>query len=319
MIQRLRFIPGRLVQAVPVVFGVTLIVFFMAHLLPGNPAVAILGDRATPAQVSALTAEMGLNRPLWQQYLGFLGRLLHGDLGQSLTYQQPVGGLVSQAVPVTLQLLVFALVLALLISVPLAGLAASRPGRVRDLAVRVFTLFGQGMPQFWVGIMLILLLALRLRLFPVGGYGTTPVQHLYYLFLPALTLAVALCPTIIRSLRSSTIGVMESEVVATARSKGAAGTTLFRKHVLRNAAIPTVSVIGVNLGYLVGWILPIEKVYAIPGLGSLMVNAIFTRDFPTIQSATLVIALYVVLIGILTDVVYTLIDPRVDLGRRSAA
>jgi peptide/nickel transport system permease protein len=319
MIQRLRFIPGRLIQAIPVVIGVTFIVFFMAHLLPGNPAVALLGDRATPARVAALTQQMGLDRPLWQQYLTFLGNLLHGNLGQSLTYQQPVGGLIAQAIPVTLFLLVFALVLALLISIPLAGLAASRPGGGRDLGVRAFTLFGQGMPQFWVGIMLILLLALRVPLFPVGGYGTTPVQHLYYLFLPALTLAIALSPTIIRSLRSSTIGVLESEFVATARSKGASGTTLFRTHVLRNAAIPTVSVIGVNLGYLVGWILPIEKVYAIPGLGSLMVNAIFARDFPTIQAVTLVIALYVVLIGILTDVVYTLIDPRVNLNGRDAA
>jgi peptide/nickel transport system permease protein len=319
MIHRLRFVPGRLVQAIPVVIGVTLIVFFMAHLLPGNPAVALLGDRATPGRVAELTQQMGLNRPLWQQYVTFLGNVLHGDLGQSLTYQQPVGGLIAQAIPVTLFLLVFALVLALLISVPLAGLAASRPGKARDLAVRVFTLFGQGMPQFWVGIMLIMLLALRLRLFPVGGYGTTPMQHLYYLFLPALTLAIALSPTIIRSLRSSTIGVLESEFVATARSKGVSGPTLFRTHVLRNAAIPTVSVIGVNLGYLIGWILPIEKVYAIPGVGSLMVNAIFARDFPTIQAATLVIALYVVVIGILTDVVYTLIDPRVSLTGRQAA
>jgi peptide/nickel transport system permease protein len=319
MIQRLRFIPGRLIQAIPVVIGVTLIVFFMAHLLPGNPAVAILGDRATPARVAALTQAMGLNRPLWQQYFTFLGNLLHGNLGQSLTYQQPTSGLIAQAIPVTLFLLVFALVLALLISIPLAGLAASRPGRASDLGVRAFTLFGQGMPQFWVGIMLIMLLALRLRMFPVGGYGTTPIQHLYYLFLPALTLAIALSPTIIRSLRSSTIGVLESEFVATARSKGASGTTLFRTHVLRNAAIPTISVIGVNLGYLVGWILPIEKVFAIPGLGSLMVNAIFARDFPTIQAATLVIALYVVLIGILTDVIYTLVDPRVNLNGRDAA
>jgi peptide/nickel transport system permease protein len=319
MIQRLRFIPGRLIQAIPVVIGVTLIVFFMAHLLPGNPAVALLGDRATPARVAALTQEMGLDRPLWQQYFTFLGNLLHGNLGQSLTYQRPVVGLIAQAVPPTLFLLVFALVLALLISTPLAGLAASRPGRGRDLGVRAFTLFGQGMPQFWVGIMLIMLLALRLGLFPVGGYGNTPPEHLYYLFLPALTLAIALSPTIIRSLRSSTIDVLESEFVATARSKGAFGTTLFRTHVLRNAAIPTVSVIGVNLGYLVGWILPIEKVYAIPGLGSLMVNAIFSRDFPTIQAATLVIALYVVLIGILTDVIYTLVDPRVNFNGRDAA
>ena len=171
-----------------------------------------------------------------------------------------------------------------MISIPLAALAASRPDRAGDLFARGFTLLGQGMPQFWVGIMLILLLAVNVRAFPVGGYGDGAGAHLYYLFLPALTLAIAMSPTIIRSLRASMIEVLGSEYVGTARSKGAAGMPLFRDHVLRNAAIPTVSIIGVNLGYLVGGSLVIEKVFALPGLGSLMVNAIFSRDFPTIQA-----------------------------------
>ncbi len=314
MLHRLRFVPGRILQAIPVAFGVTILVFFMSHLLPGNPAVAILGDRATPDRVAALSKSLGLDRPLWEQYGLFLGHLFRGDLGDSLTYQQPVAGLVLQAVPVTLSLLLFALVLSLVISVPLAGLAATRPGGARDLAARAFTLLGQGMPQFWVGIMLILLFAVRVRAFPVGGYGETAADHLYYLFLPALTLGISMCPTIIRSLRSSTIQVLGSEYVGTARSKGIAGATLFRTHVLRNAAIPTVSIIGVNLGYLVGGSLVIEKVFAVPGIGSLMVNAIFARDFPTIQAVALFVALFVVVVGILTDVVYTMLDPRVDLS-----
>lgn len=319
MVHRLRFIPGRLLQAVPVVFGVTLVVFFMAHLLPGDPAVALLGDRGTPDQVAALREQLGLDEPLWAQYGLFLRRLVTGDLGTSLTYQRPVKELVISAVPVTLSLLLLALVLALLVSVPLSALAATKPGRPRDLAVRVFTLLGQGMPQFWVGIMLILLLAVKVHAFPVGGYGSSPVSHIYYLFLPALTLGIAMSPTIIRSLRSSTIDVLGSEYVATARSKGSSGATLFRQHVLRNAAIPTVSVIGVNLGYLVGGSIVIEKVFAIPGLGSLMLNAIFTRDFPTIQAVALFVALFVVVVGILTDVVYTLLDPRVKFGSQRAA
>lgn len=319
MLHRLRFIPGRLVQSIPVAFGVTLIVFFMARLLPGNAALAILGERATDASVAALSAQLGLNKPLWEQYVIFIGRLVRGDLGTSLTYQLPVTELLAQAIPVTLSLLGMALLISLIISVPLAAIAASRPGSGRDLGVRAFTLLGQGMPQFWLGIMLILVLAVGMRAFPVGGYGSSEAQHPYYLFLPALTLAIAMCPTIIRSLRSSMIDVLGSDYVGTARSKGSYGTALFRDHVLRNAAIPTVSVIGVNLGFLVGGSLVIEKVFALPGLGSMMINAIFTRDFPTIQGVTLFVAFFVVVVGILTDVVYTMLDPRVNLSGQENA
>ena len=319
MLDRLRFVPGRLLQAIPALFGITLVVFFMVHLLPGNPAVAILGQTATPERVAALSKQLGLDEPLWHQYLLFLSNLVHGNLGTSITYQVPVKDLVLQDFPVTLQLLAFALVLSLVISVPLAALAATAPGRTRDLGVRSFTLLGQGMPQFWVGIMLILLLAVNTGIFPVGGYGETWTEHWYYLCLPALTLAIAMCPTVIRSLRASTINVLGSDYVGTARSKGAAGSELFRMHVLRNAAIPTVSIIGVNLGYLIGGTLVIEKVFAIPGVGSLMINAILARDFPTIQAVALFVAVFVILIGILTDVVYTTIDPRVDLSSKELA
>jgi peptide/nickel transport system permease protein len=319
MLDRFRFVPLRLLQSIPVIFGVTVVVFVMVHLLPGNPALAILGQTATPERVASLSHQLGLDKPLWDQYLLFLGHLVQGNLGTSITYQRPVSELVVEAVPITMSLLAFALVLSLVISVPLAAMAASAPGRTRDLAVRVFTLVGQGMPQFWVGIMLILLLAVKAGAFPVGGYGETPLEHWYYLFLPALTLAIAMCPTVIRSLRASTINVLGSDYVGTARSKGAGGVALFRRHVVRNAAIPTVSIIGVNLGYLVGGSLVIERVFAVPGLGSLMINAIFARDFPTIQAVALIVALFVIAVGILTDVVYTAIDPRVDLSSKERA
>ena len=318
MLHRLRFIPGRILQAIPVAFGVTILVFAMSHLLPGNPAIAMLGNHATPAAVAALSKHLGLDQPLWEQYWLFLVHLFHGDLGESLTYGQPVFGLVVSAAPVTLTLVLYALVLSLIISIPLAGFAGSKPGGARDLGVRVYTLLGQGMPQFWTGIMLILLLGVKLRLFPVSGYGQTGLDHLYYLFLPALTLAISMCPTIIRSLRASTIQVLGSEYIGTARSKGIAGASLFRVHVLRNAAIPTVSIVGVNLGFLVGGSLVIEQVFAIPGLGQLMINAILSDDFPTIQGIALIVALFVVAVGVLTDIVYTLLDPRVDLANTEA-
>ncbi|MBC7518093.1 MAG: ABC transporter permease [Microbacteriaceae bacterium] len=319
MFHRLSFIPGRLLRALPVILGVTIVVFLMVHLLPGDPAIAILGDKGTPQRIAALREQLGLNQPLWLQYATFLGRLLQGNFGTSLVNNRPVAELVFQAVPVTLTLLLFALILSLLISIPLAAIAATRPNGGRDLGVRAFTLLGQGMPQFWVGIMLILLVSVELRLFPVGGYGMTDAEHLYYLFLPALTLAISMAPTIIRSLRASTIASLGSDYVATARSKGSAGSALFRQHVLRNAAIPTISVIGVNLGYLVGGSIVIERVFAIPGLGSLMLTGIFARDFPTIQAVALVVALFVIIIGILTDVLYTLLDPRVNFSKEARA
>ncbi|MFC4242221.1 ABC transporter permease [Gryllotalpicola reticulitermitis] len=314
MLQRLRFIPLRIVQAIPVVFGVTLVVFFLVRFLPGSPAIAMLGEHATPAAIAAVDKEYGLNAPIWVQYGDFIGNLVRGNLGQSLFYHQPVSQLVRVGFPATLYLVVYAIVLTVIISVPLAAVAASAPGRARDQFVRVGPLVGLGMPQFWVGIMLILILGVRLKIFPIGGYGSDFVANLGYLFLPALTVAISMSPIVIRSLRSAMISVLGSDYVGTARSKGTSPFHLFSRHVLRNAAVPTVTVLGVNVGYLLGGTIVVEKVFALPGLGNYMVTAIFNRDFPTVQGITLVIALMVVVVGILTDVVYALLDPRVKLA-----
>lgn len=319
MLGRLKFVPLRLVQAIPVAFGVTVVVFLLVHLIPGNPAESILGAQATPARVAALSKQMGLDQSLPQQYVHFLDNLVHGNLGQSYTYQTSVLSLIVQRVPVTLTLVLYSVVLMLIISVPLSAWAASRPGGARDHAVRVVPLVGLGMPQFWVGVMLLLFFAVTLGWFPVGGYGQTFAQHLWYLFLPALTLAISVSPVIIRSLRSSMLNVLESDYVATARSKGAGGWSLFSGHVLRNAVIPAVSIVGVNVGYLVGGTLVIEQVFAIPGLGSLLIGSIQARDFPSVQAVALFVAVFVVAVGVLTDILYTLLDPRVDLTRRSEA
>ncbi|MGP5165106.1 ABC transporter permease [Arthrobacter rhombi] len=309
--------PLRLLQALPVVFGVTLVVFFMVHLIPGDPAQSLLGAQATPERVAALSQQMGLDQPLVQQYWQFLTGLLHGDLGDSYSYHVPVLSLILERMPVTLLLVLYAIVLILIISIPLSVLAASKPGQLRDHAIRIIPLVGLGMPQFWVGVMLLLVFSVIAGWFPVGGYGETFGEHLWYLFLPALTMAISLSPIIIRSLRSSMLNVLESDYVATARSKGAGGRALFAGHVLRNAVIPAVSIIGVNVSYLVGGSLVIEKVFAIPGLGSMMIESIFARDFPSVQAVALFVAIFVVLVGVLTDVIYTLLDPRVDLTQRS--
>lgn len=313
MLQRLSFIPLRIAQAIPVVFGVTIVVFFLVRLLPGGPAVALLGEHATPAAIEAVNHQYGLDGPIWLQYVDFLRNVVTGNLGTSLFYRQPVSQLVKVALPATVQLVLYAIVLTTIISVPLAALAASRPGRWPDHAVRLVPMVGLGMPQFWVGIVLLLILASTLHLFPVGGYGDDVVHNLWYLFLPAFTVAISMSPIVIRSLRTAMMAVLSSDYVDTARSKGTPPRRLFARHVLRNAAIPTVTVLGVNVGYLIGGTIVVEKVFALPGLGDYMVTAIFNRDFPTVQGITLVIALLVVVISVVTDVVYALLDPRVNV------
>jgi peptide/nickel transport system permease protein len=309
------FVARRLLQLVPVAVGVTIIVFFMIHLIPGDPARTILGIHATPKAIAELHQEWGLNRPLLSQYWLFLDRLVHGNLGQSLIYGGPASSLILSHLPATLFLIVYATVLAIAISVPLAMLAASKRNGLRDQVVRAVPLFGLGMPPFWVGFLLIDAFAVHWRIFPVSGYGTGFGGHLVSLFLPSLTVAIALSPVVIRSLRASMLSVLGADYITTARSKGVPGRRLFIRHVLRNAIIPAITVLGINIGFLIGGTVIIENVFAIPGVGQLMINSIFQRDFPVVQGVTLVFAVMVVLINLLTDVAYATLDPRVRFDR----
>jgi peptide/nickel transport system permease protein len=302
----------RLIQLVPIVLGVTVLVFFLIHLVPGDPARTMLGNHATPQKVALLHREWGLDKPLPVQYWRFLGRMVHGDLGSSLFYSVPAGRLVWQRLPPTLWLIGLGTLLAVLIAVPLAALAATKRDRLPDHVVRAVPLVGLGFPQFWLGIMLLLAFALNLgRAFPVGGYGSGVLGHLQAMFLPALTVGLGIAPILVRSLRASLLEVFESDYVTTARSKGLPERRVLVRHALRNAVISTVSVLGVNIGFLVGGTLVIEQVFALPGIGQLMINSIFQRDFPVVQAVTLVFAIMVVLVYLLTDVVHALLDPRV--------
>jgi peptide/nickel transport system permease protein len=306
------YVARRLLQLVPIVLGVTVLVFFLIHLVPGDPARTMLGTHATPQRVALLHHEWGLDKPLPVQYWRFLGRMVHGDLGSSLFYSVPAGRLVWERLPATLWLIGLGTLLAVLIAVPLAALAATRRDRLPDHVVRVVPLVGLGFPAFWLGIMLLLAFGLHLgRGFPVGGYGNGFLGHLHSMFLPALTVGLAIAPILVRSLRASLLEVFESEYVTTARSKGLPERRVLVNHALRNAVISTVSVLGVNIGYLVGGTLVIEQVFALPGIGQLMINSIFQRDFPVVQAVTLVFAIMVVLVYLLTDVVHALLDPRV--------
>ena len=312
---RLSYVGRRLLQMVPVALGVTILVFFMVHLIPGDPARTMLGARATDQAVAHLRHEWGLDRPLMEQYWLFMKRLAQGDLGDSLFYDTPVLSLIFERVWPTVWLLAYATVLALLISVPLATLAATRKDGSVDQLVRAIPLFGLGMPPFWIGIVLILLLGLRVPLFPVGGYGDGFLGHLYSMFLPGLTVALFLTPILIRSLRASLLTVLESDYITTARSKGIPEWQVLLRHAVRNAIISTVTVLGVNIAFLISGTLVVEKVFALPGIGALMVDSIFNRDFPVVQGVTLVFAVLVVLVYLITDVVHSLLDPRVRYER----
>ncbi|HEV8685851.1 MAG TPA: ABC transporter permease [Gaiellaceae bacterium] len=306
------YVARRLLQLVPIAFGVTILVFFLIHLVPGDPARTMLGNHATPQNVALLHRQWGLDEPLPVQYWRFLARIARGDLGSSLNYSVPAGRLVLERLPPTLWLIGLATILAVLISVPLAALAATKRDRAADHVVRAVPLVGLGFPQFWVGIMLLLVFGLHLgRAFPVGGYGSGFVGHLHSMFLPALTVALGITPILVRSLRASLLEVLESDYVTTARSKGLPERRVLVRHALRNAVISTVSVLGVNIGFLVGGTLVVEQVFALPGIGQLMINSIFQRDFPVVQAVTLVFAVMVVLVYLLTDVVHALLDPRV--------
>jgi peptide/nickel transport system permease protein len=312
---RMTFVLRRLLQLIPVAIGVTILVFFMIHLIPGDPARTILGIHATPRAVALLHQEWGLNRPLISQYWLFMDRLLHGNLGVSLFYGGSAESLILSHVPPTLWIITYASVLAVLISVPLAMIAASKKDGARDQAVRAVPLVGLGMPQFWLGFLLIYAFAIKLHWFPVSGYGSGFFGHLRSMFLPSLTVALALAPVVIRSLRASMLNVLGAEYVTTARSKGVPGHRLFVRHVLRNAVIPAVTVLAINIGFLIGGTVIIENVFAIPGLGQLMINSIFERDFTVVQGVTLVFAIMVILLNLMADVAYAVLDPRVRFSR----
>ena len=305
------FVVQRLLLLIPVAVGVTIIAFFMVHLIPGDPAATILGIHATPKAVALLHQQWGLNRPLASQYWLFLDRLLHGNLGQSIFYGGSVTSLILSHLPPTLWLLAYTTVLTVLISVPLAVLAASRRDGVRDHVVRAVPLVGLGMPPFWLGFLLIYAFAISLHLFPVSGYCSGFTGHLQSMFLPSLTVALALTPVVIRSLRASMLNVLTAEYIVTARSKGVSSRRLFQRHVLRNAVIPAVTVLAINIGFLVGATVIIEQIFAIPGLGSYLLGAVLPGDLPVIQGVVLVYVLMQVLLSLAVDLGYGLLNPKV--------
>jgi len=297
----------------PVLFGISVAVFAIVHSIPGDPADVLLGQNATPARVKIVNHELGIDRPLLIQYFNFIWDLLHGSLGISFYNRESVTSLILGRLPETGMLLSGGVILSILIALPLSILAASKRGALRDQLVRAIPIIGLGMPQVWVGVMLILLLGLRFPLFPVSGFGETFPERLRSIFLPSLTIAILLAPILIRSLRASMLEILDSDYVLTARAKGISTARITRVHVLRNAVIASVTVLGINIAYLVGSMVVVERVFAISGTGSLMIDAISRRDYPIVQGVTLYFAFIVVLVILITDLIHAALDPRVVL------
>ena len=306
----LTFILVRTLQMVPVLFGISLAMFVLVRVVPGDPAMVALGVYATPELVEELRAHWGLDQPILVQYGIFLQQVLRGDLGYSYFYGQPAIELVFERLTPELFLVTYAIVLTIIISVPLAIWAAVRRDGIADAIVRVVIVFGLSLPPYWIGILLLLLFGIWWPIFPIGGYGSTLGEQLRALFLPSLTLAFGLTPLVVRSLRASLIEALEADHVDMARSKGVIERVVFLRHAFRLALIPAVTILGLHIGLLIGATLIVEFVFAVPGLGQLMLTAISTRDYPTVVAVTLVFAVFVMVVNLLTDLLVAVLDPR---------
>ncbi|MBS7538138.1 ABC transporter permease [Ancylobacter lacus] len=310
---RYRFILTRPLQFLPVVLGVSLITFVLVRLIPGDPARVLLGARATPTAIANIRAQYGLDEPIWLQYLYFLRNLAHGEMGTSIVFRIDVLDLIVTRIEPTVALVLASVLLSVLIAVPLAALAARNRGRPVDHLVRIVSTFGIGFPPFWLGLMLILFLAVQVPLFPVSGYGTSVGEKLAHLVLPALTVALSLSTVLLRSLRAAMIEGLKSDVATAARARGMPEGVVFWRHVLPNAVAPTINLLAVNVGWLIGSTVVVESVFALPGMGQLLVRAIFSRDYMVVQAIAMVFACATVLVNLAADIATVAVDPRVKL------
>lgn len=296
----------------------TLLVFGALLLIPGNPAQAILGIDATPADLAALEARLGLDKPPAERYFSWLGGILRGDMGKSIRYETPISDLIKARLGITLPIVIASLALATLLAIPLGILAARRAGTWVDLGVSMGSLLGIVLPSFWVGLMFIYIFILWLKLplpssFPIGGWSN-PGKAFLSLILPVLTVGLASSALLVRLVRGSVLEVLSQDYIRTARAKGLGERTVLFKHALKNAALPVVTVLGLEFAQLLIATVVVEQVFGIPGLGSLSLTAISARDYPLVQGVVLTIAAFIVGMNLLVDLLYAYLDPRVSYG-----
>lgn len=321
------FIVRRLIQSVIVIIGVTLITF-TALQMSGDPTYLYVSERATDAEIQRTREALGFDRPLPEQYLSFLGNLLQGDFGNSLSYKRPAIEAVMEALPATLELTLFAMFLAIVVAIPLGVLASLNRGSAVDGSIMTMGMLGQSIPSFWLGIMMIMFFGLQLRILPISGHVpfimpliqgdfvrafTNLPQTLYYLIMPGFAVAFYSISRNARLVRSSMLEVLGQDFVRTARSKGISERAVVVRHALRNAWLPVVTMIGLEFGFLIGGVVVVEMVFSWPGIGRLVFNAINQRDIPVVQAAVVTLALVFIALNLIVDLVYAKIDPRVKL------
>jgi peptide/nickel transport system permease protein len=308
-----RFILQRLLHAVPVLVGISIVSFGLIHLVPGDPVRIMLGTRASSEAATQLRHQFALDQPLPAQYLHFVRGVFTLNFGDSVVLHQSVGSLIAGRIGASLLLIAYAALISIVIAVPLALIAARRRNRPVDHGIRVLTMVTFAMPTFWLGLLLVEAFSLRLRWLPSSGYETGFVGYLRSLTLPALTVGLYLAPLLLRQLRSSIIETLASEHVESARARGLSSRRVLTRHVLRNSLVATVTVLAVSVGFLLSGTVVVETVFAVPGLGSLLVSSVIARDFPVIQALTLVFGVAVIAINLAADALYAALDPRVRL------
>jgi peptide/nickel transport system permease protein len=309
-----KYILRRLVQMVPVMLLVSLVVFSLLHLTPGDPATTMLGQEATPEAVAALRQRLGLDQPLPVQYVRWLGSVLRGDLGRSIRTNQPVTEAILERLPVTVQLSAMSILIALMIAIPVGIISALRRNTALDSSATTLALLGVALPNFFLAILLIYLFSIQLRWLPPIGYvplWEDPGENLRRMIMPALTLGTALAAIIMRLTRSSLLEVLEQDYVRTARAKGLTESRMVRVHALKNSLIPVVTIVGLQIGGLLGGTVITETIFALPGIGRLIVDSIFRRDFPLVQGAVLFVAVAFLVTNLLVDLLYAFLDPRI--------
>lgn len=309
----LNYLLKRIIQIIPVLIIVSILIFFMIRLIPGDPALIRLGDKATPQMVEILRREMGLDKPIIVQYVIFMKNLLKLDLGDSLHYHVPIVDLLKKRMVVTLFLTAVTFIFSVVISFPLGFLSGIKENKIQDQIVRTAALIALSMPQFWVGLILMILFAVSINLFPVGGWGETWAQHLRAIILPAFTQSLMTAALLTRNLRNSVVDILKMDYVNFARSKGLDNKIVKSRYIIKNAMIFYITLISMRVAYMLGGSIIIETVFALPGVGALMISSIYTRDYAVIQGIVLIFALLVMIINILTDLAYTYLDPRVRL------
>ena len=301
----------RFIEIIPVFLIVLSIVFLMLHLIPGDPAKNILGIMATPESLEQLRETLGLNEPIYKQFYRFMRRLVVGDFGHSIRYKAPVTMLIFARLKVTLALVCMAGILSVIFSLPISLYAAKKHRKFTDYSIGVSSLFVFSMPEFWTGLLFLNIFGLKLGWFPTGGWGTGVLNNLYHLIMPSVILGLFLTALVTRTLRSDMLEVLQKEYIRLARTYGFSDIKIYTKYALKNALLPTITVIGLNLGWLLGSSVVIETVFSLPGIGAMLLDAVIVRDYPLIQGISLIFALAIMLNNYVVDIIYGLIDPRI--------